>query len=194
MHIIAIIGRSASGKDTIQKLITTQFEHIKPVISYTTRPKREGEIDGREHYFVDQETFDKIKSDEANILAYTKFPKTGYEYMASSQNMNKDGVYTYIINPEGIMWLKKNRPDIKITAILLKTSEFIRTKRAKFRGDSYEAFLARNESEDAQFKEFEKKAKNVHRVNADFDLHTVWNSVTNILVQTLPPESLEPRR
>lgn len=192
MHIIAIIGRSASGKDTIQKMITTEYGHINPVISYTARPKRQGEINGREHYFVDQKTFDNIKSDSANILAYRKFPKTGYEYIASSQNMDTDGVYTHIFTPEEIMWLRENRPDIKITAILLEASEYTRTKRANFRGDSYEAFLAQNVSEDAQFRKFEEKAENIYRVNANEDLEEVWNSVENILTHTVPPESLEP--
>ena len=42
--MIVLCGKTASGKDTIMKLlVTTGF---KPVVRYTTRPIRPGEIDG----------------------------------------------------------------------------------------------------------------------------------------------------
>lgn len=51
--IIALIGKAGSGKDTILKEILKQ-EPIKynEIISCTTRPKREGEIDGVNYYFL----------------------------------------------------------------------------------------------------------------------------------------------
>ncbi len=53
-----VIGKSASGKDTIfQRLKRNDFLHLKTVIPYTTRPKREGEEDGREYYFLSCQEF-----------------------------------------------------------------------------------------------------------------------------------------
>lgn len=49
------MGKSSSGKDTIFKLLNEDKEiNIKPVIPYTTRPKRSNETNGIEYYFIDE--------------------------------------------------------------------------------------------------------------------------------------------
>ena len=58
-----IMGKSASGKDTIyQKLLENQNLHLKRLIIYTTRPIRDGEQDGQEYYFVNEEVFQSLKA------------------------------------------------------------------------------------------------------------------------------------
>lgn len=50
-----LMGKSASGKDTIyRRLLADRERMLKPVVLYTTRPIRSGEQDGREYYFVDE--------------------------------------------------------------------------------------------------------------------------------------------
>lgn len=51
MTIVAIIGPSGAGKDTVADIIADMMGFEK-LISYTTRPMREGEKQGREHHFV----------------------------------------------------------------------------------------------------------------------------------------------
>ncbi|MBQ9388439.1 MAG: guanylate kinase [Lachnospiraceae bacterium] len=52
--IFYIIGKSASGKDSIyRELIGQKDLHLKGVIMYTTRPRREGETEGKEYFFTD---------------------------------------------------------------------------------------------------------------------------------------------
>ena len=51
--IIYIMGKSASGKDSIFKAIKKRRPELKEIVSYTTRPIREGEQNGVEYYFVD---------------------------------------------------------------------------------------------------------------------------------------------
>ena len=54
--IYYIMGKSASGKDTIYKnLIQDRHLALKPVIPYTTRPVRQGETDGVEYFFCSEE-------------------------------------------------------------------------------------------------------------------------------------------
>ena len=54
--IIVLSAKSASGKDTIMKQLVAE-EGFLPCVSHTTRPMREGEAEGREYYFVDQQDF-----------------------------------------------------------------------------------------------------------------------------------------
>ena len=50
--IFCLIGKSASGKDTIySRLLGEKDLRLKPVIPYTTRPMRNGEKDGESYYF-----------------------------------------------------------------------------------------------------------------------------------------------
>lgn len=53
--IYYLMGKSSSGKDTIYKQLKEQLPELKTVTIYTTRPIREGERDGEEYYFVDEE-------------------------------------------------------------------------------------------------------------------------------------------
>ena len=46
--IFYLMGKSASGKDTIYKEIKEQLPELKTIVIYTTRPIREGERDGVE--------------------------------------------------------------------------------------------------------------------------------------------------
>lgn len=51
-HIFYVMGKSASGKDTIYKMLRERLPQIRTVVPYTTRPIRAGEQDGVEYHFV----------------------------------------------------------------------------------------------------------------------------------------------
>ena len=52
-RIFCILGKSASGKDTLYKrLMDMQDLGLRSVVTYTTRPIRSGEKDGREYHFA----------------------------------------------------------------------------------------------------------------------------------------------
>ncbi len=53
--IYCMMGKSASGKDALYREIRERIPALKPVVPYTTRPIREGESEGVEYYFIDEE-------------------------------------------------------------------------------------------------------------------------------------------
>jgi guanylate kinase len=58
--IFCLIGKSSSGKDSIfNRLKEDKDLNLKPVISYTTRPKRNNETNGVEYYFINEEILDE---------------------------------------------------------------------------------------------------------------------------------------
>ncbi len=60
--IFCLMGKSSSGKDTIFKEIKDDRDlNLKPIISYTTRPKRVNETDGVEYFFI---SIDELKEYE----------------------------------------------------------------------------------------------------------------------------------
>jgi len=59
--IFYLVGPSGSGKDTIYKELLDFFQgKIKPITPYTTRPKRNNEIDGVTYNFITKEKFDEL--------------------------------------------------------------------------------------------------------------------------------------
>ena len=50
--IFYLMGKSASGKDTIYKRLLKECPGLCPTLLYTTRPMRDGERQGVEYYFI----------------------------------------------------------------------------------------------------------------------------------------------
>ena len=60
--LFVLMGKSATGKDTIYKEILKQKEiKLQTITPYTTRPIREGEQEGVEYHFVSVEQYEKMK-------------------------------------------------------------------------------------------------------------------------------------
>ena len=58
----ALWEKSATGKDTIYKRLTEDQELLlRRLVPYTTRPIRDGESEGREYHFVDEETLERLQ-------------------------------------------------------------------------------------------------------------------------------------
>lgn len=51
-NIFYVMGKSASGKDTIYKKLLERMPWLKTVVTYTTRPIRDGETEGVEYHFT----------------------------------------------------------------------------------------------------------------------------------------------
>ena len=59
--IYYLMGKSASGKDTIFKRLYKECPRTKVIITYTTRTIRDYEQHGREYYFVDEEVIEEYR-------------------------------------------------------------------------------------------------------------------------------------
>ncbi len=56
---LVFIGATAAGKDTIMRSVAVEAD-VDILVSHSTRPMRDGEMDGVEYYFVDNDEFDEI--------------------------------------------------------------------------------------------------------------------------------------
>ena len=163
MKFVIIVGKTASGKDTIARHLNDVLG-IKQIVSYTTRPKRENETDGIEHYFISDEQMDAIlKNASTNLIAYTRFHKTGYRYFAVDPDIDgtSDETRSYIINPDGIKWMKKNYyGNGKFFTVYIDCDEYTILKRAtNIRGDKLDDVIKRLDSEREQFDAFKESGE-----------------------------------
>mgnify|MGYP000440076015 FL=1 len=58
-RIYYLLGKSATGKDTLYKEILKRRPKLRTVTMYTTRPIREGETDGEEYFFTGREELER---------------------------------------------------------------------------------------------------------------------------------------
>ena len=70
--IFYLMGKSASGKDSIYKRIKEEIPRLKEIVIYTTRPMREGEKNGKEYYFVNRMEFDNLKN-SGRVIEYREY-------------------------------------------------------------------------------------------------------------------------
>ena len=160
--LFCIVGETCSGKDTmVSRLIKEYPDLLKAVCSYASRPKRENEEEGREHYFVSEEEFATIKKEleeKDELVAYTKIVSSsnpdGYEYMASLDAVKDSNLY--IIDPKGIKFLKEHFADRieNIVVIYITATLPDRIWRARFRSDFNTEFRNRVINEFEQFLDF----------------------------------------
>ena len=58
IKVIAICGKSAAGKDTLlQEILKLNRPDVHEIISCTTRPPREGEVHGKNYYFLSNQLY-----------------------------------------------------------------------------------------------------------------------------------------
>ncbi len=75
--IIIIVAPSGSGKSTLIKMLKVDFPNLLESVSYTTRPKREGEVDGVHYFFIDKETFLEMK-EKGDFIEWAEVHKNFY--------------------------------------------------------------------------------------------------------------------
>src|SRR4029450_4732498 len=57
--VFVVTGTSGAGKGTIERALLDRMPELELAISATTRPRRDGEQDGREYWFISDEEFDR---------------------------------------------------------------------------------------------------------------------------------------
>lgn len=91
--LIVISGPSGSGKGTIIKEVIKKIPELIYSVSYTTRPKREGEIEGKDYFFISKDEFEKLIDEDFFIewaKVYDYYYGTGKEFVLNNLNDNKD--------------------------------------------------------------------------------------------------------
>ncbi len=157
--IFCIVGESYSGKD---KLVN-DLHKIDPnfytrVCSYTTRPKKENEIDGVDHYFVSISQFRKLRYDHRDeVVAYNRIDQKssyGYEYLTLLDDLKKSRLY--VVDPTGLEYLKTRfYGSLDIVSIYIYAPKRQREFRAcGIEGAAMTNFKQRTEEEYRQFEIF----------------------------------------
>lgn len=176
MHtIFLLVGRSASGKDSIaDELGKRGYKKLK---SYTTRPRRINE--GDTHVFIDESEIYKYAD---RIIAHTRIGD--YHYFATKDQLQENDIY--IIDPNGVAFMEFALSeyadvDVRTVVIYINQHERVRYDRARQRGDDKEKVIKRFMDENDQFEEFERRCEYDYAVTNN-DLQKSVNFVEYIML------------
>ena len=61
-HLFVISAPSGAGKTTLVGALVERNPALRFSVSYTTRPQRETEVEGRDYFFVDESRFNELKA------------------------------------------------------------------------------------------------------------------------------------
>ncbi len=117
LKILCIVGESGTGK-TLASLHLKNKLGANVICSYTTRPPRDTEVEGREHHFID------IVPPEEELLAFAKFGKFSY-YATKGQVFGPCTVY--VIDEQGVRDLiQRNSNEFEIFTVYLQRDKRLR--------------------------------------------------------------------
>ena len=127
-----IMGKSASGKDTIYSNLLANAElDLKRLVIYSTRPIRDGEKNGQEYFFVDEDVFQRMKA-EGKIIEDREYHTVyGLWSYFTAANMQLDQYnYLGIGTLESFVQLKKYYGEDAVCPIYIEVEDGERLKRA----------------------------------------------------------------
>ncbi len=131
--IFYVMGKSSSGKDTIYKEIREQMPELRSITPYTTRPIREGETDGVEYFFVDEERLHQMQEEERVIEVRSYHTKCGiWTYFTADDGQIdlKSQDYLVIGTLESYSGMREYFGDEKIIPIYIEVEDGLRLERA----------------------------------------------------------------
>ena len=139
--LFVISGASGVGKSTVLKRVLEERPDVRFSVSATTRPPREGEIEGVSYYFVTQEKFRQMIAENA-FVEYDDHMKNFYGTPRDQlEEKLEKGHVILDIEPNGAFNVRRQRPDAVLIFIAPPSFEELE-RRLRSRGDTDEAQIA----------------------------------------------------
>ena len=130
--IFYLMGKSASGKDTIYKKVKERLPELKTIVIYTTRPIREGEQDGVEYFFVDDNRLHELQQagKVIELREYNTVHGIWKYFTADDGQFDREDHLIAIGTLESYVQLRKYFGDEKLVPIYIEVEDGLRLERA----------------------------------------------------------------
>ena len=178
--LVVISGPSGAGKGTIVGRILKELDNIGFSTSMTTRSPREGEVDGRDYFFVTEEEFKKAIDEDAFVeYANVHGNYYGTPKSEAASRLERGMNVLLDIDVQGAMNVKKQMPEGVFIFISPPSMEELRARlegRGKDSAEDIERRLKNAEGEMKLIGEYD-----YHVVNDDLD--TAVEEVKEIIIK-----------
>jgi guanylate kinase len=189
--IVVLLGASSSGKSTIEKILSEKFGYEK-IISYTTRPQRLGETNGKDYYFITNEQFQNSMK-QGLFAEYDEYSQD--RFYGTLKSDYKKGNKVVVLTPNGLRQLKRNCRDEDIYSIYVDANLGTRVKRYidrcdvnKFNFDDKNEIASRVERDFAMFLGIEKEVNLVVNNNEGEDILGLTEEIHNKIQDKIKKE------
>jgi guanylate kinase len=142
--VFVITGPSGVGKGTLIRALRERVPGLELSVSATTRPPREGEVDGDDYHFLDPEEFDR-HAEEGDFLEHATYSGHRYGTLRSEleRRLARDASVVLEIEVQGARQVRAAMPDAVLVFVAPPDPDALR-ERLEGRGtDRPEAIAAR---------------------------------------------------
>jgi len=157
--LFIVAAPSGAGKTSLVNALVEQQSDIRLSVSHTTRPAREGELNGQDYFFVSQDDFAQMRDSGAFLESATVFDNsygTSSETVLSQLQQGLDVILE--IDWQGAEQVRRNFPE-STSIFILPPSKFALEQRLRGRGQDNEEIIARRmrdaENEMSHYVEFD---------------------------------------
>lgn len=128
--ILAVVsGFSGAGKGTIMKALLGKYDNYALSISATTRKPREGEVHGREYFFLSVDEFEKM-IDEDQFIEHARYVSNYYgtprSYVEEKMAEGKDVILE--IEIQGALKVKEKFPETLLVFVVPPSAEELKNR------------------------------------------------------------------
>lgn len=173
--LIILTGKTASGKDTLIAGLLQKYPGFKKVLTTTTRPPREGEINNVDYNFIPEQDF-KQKIDYGDFLEYVEYG--GNFYGTEKSRINPKENLIWKIDPSMAGKAKKLFPGS--ISIYITVDNQVVLERLRERGLS-DAEIAKRMQDDQKFWDLYKDKYDYIIENVPGKLDQAIDKIINIV-------------
>ena len=191
--IYCIIGKSSTGKDTIYKrLIEDKELDLHRIVPYTTRPIREGEKEGVEYHYTDENTLQKSRDENMLVecRAYHTIYGIWYYYTVQDEQIDLS-LHSYLVPGvlESYCMTRDYFGADKVIPIYIEVEDGERLLRALNREKSqsvpkYEEMCRRFLADNQDFSEENLKKAGIKRIFYNNDLDQCIEEIKSYMKET----------
>ena len=165
--LIIVSGPSGSGKSTVTKIVKDKL-NIPLSISATTRNPRDGEIDGKDYFFLSKEEFkNKIANDEFYEYAEVHGNYYGTLKKTVEENLDKGLNVILEIDVQGALIAKEKKKDAILVFFRTKDMEVLEKRLRDRKTDSEEVIQTRLKNAETELKYEDKYNYTIINENLD---------------------------
>ncbi len=167
--LFIVAAPSGAGKTSLMSALIAKHDEIKVSVSHTTRPAREGEVNGKDYFFVSQDEFAEMRTQGDFLESATVFDNSYGTSNEAVQKQLEQGFDVILeIDWQGAQQVRKNYPE-STGIFIVPPSKSTLEQRLRGRGQDNDEVIARRmrdaESEISHYVEFDYLI-----VNDDFEV------------------------
>ena len=139
-QIICLLGKSGTGKDTLFRLaLEDRSLGLRPLVPYTTRPRRSNETEGEQYHFVTEAEMARMEAAGQVVERRSYQTVQGlWHYFTAASRLDPAADYLLITTPSALPAILRYFGGERVTAALLAAGDLTRLTRA-IRRESREA-------------------------------------------------------